>query len=159
MYVFSLGLIPQGICPSQHGTALPSVIVSGLSQAREVRQTRDQETSCRQNEDSGHFKAEGPGSITPFFHSPRVLPWAFIPGDQSLSQVDPPVRILTHHWLTGFPCLSLSQNIFNFPSFTSFVFQQHIILGPVLPILVIQITQILSYDCCSSIIANNSCSI
>ena len=32
MYVFFLGLIPQGIRPSQHRTALPSVIVSGLSQ-------------------------------------------------------------------------------------------------------------------------------
>ena len=70
MYVFLLGLIPQGIRPSQHRTALPSVIASGLSQAREVRQPRDYETSCRQNEDSGYFKAEGRGSITPFFHSP-----------------------------------------------------------------------------------------
>ena len=33
MYVFFLGLIPQGIRPSQHRTALPSVIASGLSQA------------------------------------------------------------------------------------------------------------------------------
>ena len=31
MYVFLLGLIPQGIRPSQHRTALPSVIASGLS--------------------------------------------------------------------------------------------------------------------------------
>ena len=37
----------------------PSVIVSGLSQAREVRQPRDQESSCRQNEDSGYVKAKG----------------------------------------------------------------------------------------------------
>ena len=69
MYVFLLGLIPQGIRPSQHRTALPFVIASGLSQAREVRQPRDQETSCGLNEDSGYFKAEGRGSITPFFHS------------------------------------------------------------------------------------------
>ena len=41
MYVFLLGLIPQGIRPSQHRTALPYVIVSGLSQARDVRQPRD----------------------------------------------------------------------------------------------------------------------
>ena len=34
MYV--LGLIPQGICPSQHRTALPSVIVSGLNLARDM---------------------------------------------------------------------------------------------------------------------------
>ena len=27
MYVFSLGLIPQGIFPSQHRTALPSVML------------------------------------------------------------------------------------------------------------------------------------
>ena len=66
MYVFLLRLIPQGIRPSQHRTALPSVIASGLSQAREVRQPRD----CRQNEDSDYFKAEGRGSITPIFHSP-----------------------------------------------------------------------------------------
>ena len=32
---FFLGSIPQGIHPSQHRTALPSVIVSGLSQAGE----------------------------------------------------------------------------------------------------------------------------
>ena len=32
---FFLGLIPQGMRPSQHRTALPSVIVSGLSQAEE----------------------------------------------------------------------------------------------------------------------------
>ena len=30
MYVFFLGLIPQGIRPSQHRTALLSVIASGL---------------------------------------------------------------------------------------------------------------------------------
>ena len=71
MYVFFLGLIPQGIRPSQHRTALSSVIASGLSQAREVRQPRDWETSCRQNEDSGYFKAEGQGSITPFCYSPQ----------------------------------------------------------------------------------------
>ena len=59
MYVFLLGLILQGIRPSQHGTALPSVIASGPSQAWEARQPRDQETSCRQNEDPGYFKAEG----------------------------------------------------------------------------------------------------
>ena len=41
MYVFLLGLIPQGIRPALHGTALPSVIASGLSQAREVKQPRD----------------------------------------------------------------------------------------------------------------------
>ena len=41
MYVFLLGLIPQGIRPSQNRTALPSVIASGLSQAGEVRQPRD----------------------------------------------------------------------------------------------------------------------
>ena len=41
LVVFFLGLIPQGIRPSQHRTALPSVIASGLSQAREVRQPRD----------------------------------------------------------------------------------------------------------------------
>ena len=73
-----LGLIPQGICPSQHRTALPSVIVSGLRQAGEVRQPRDEETSCRQNEDSGYVKAEGRGSITPFFYSPPSPSlWAF----------------------------------------------------------------------------------
>ena len=70
MYVFLLGLILQGIRPSQPRTALPSVIASGLRQAREVRQPRDEETSCRQNEDSGYFKAEGRESITPFCHSP-----------------------------------------------------------------------------------------
>ena len=59
MYVFFLGLIPEGIRSSQHRTALPSVIVSGLSQAGKVRQPRDQETSCRQNEDSGYLKVEG----------------------------------------------------------------------------------------------------
>ena len=32
---------PWGICPFQHRTAPPSVIVSGLSQAGEVRQPRD----------------------------------------------------------------------------------------------------------------------
>ena len=74
MHVFLLGLIPQGICPSQHRTVLPSVIASGLSQAREVKQPRDYETSCRQNEDSGYFKAEGQGSITCFFHSPPAFP-------------------------------------------------------------------------------------
>ena len=41
MYAFLLGLIPPEISPSQHRTALPSVIVSGLSQAREVRQPRE----------------------------------------------------------------------------------------------------------------------
>ena len=85
MYVFSLGLIPQGIRPSQHGTAPPSVIASGLSQAREVRQLRDYETSCRQNEDSGYFKAEGRGSITPFCHSPPESFPAGLFRDQSLS--------------------------------------------------------------------------
>ena len=38
---YRAGLIPQGIRPSQHRTALPSVIVSGLSQAGEARQPRD----------------------------------------------------------------------------------------------------------------------
>ena len=36
-----LNLITRGIRPFQHRTALPSVIVSGLNQAEEVRQPRD----------------------------------------------------------------------------------------------------------------------
>ena len=88
MYSF-LGLITLG--------NPPSVIVSGLSQAGEVRQPRDWETSCRQNEDLGYVKAEGRGSITPFLHSPSLrAPWW-----PCLSYIIPPVRNLTHHWLTS----------------------------------------------------------
>ena len=36
MYVFLLGMIPQGIRPSQHRTALPSVIVLGFSQVEDA---------------------------------------------------------------------------------------------------------------------------
>ena len=70
---------PQGIIPFQNRSAPPSVIVSGLSQAGEVRQPRDYETSYRQKEDSGSVKAEGRGSITPFLHSPPSPSlWAFL---------------------------------------------------------------------------------
>ena len=70
MYSF-LGLITPGESTVfWNRAALPSVIVSGLSQAGEVRQPKDEETSCRHNEDSGYVKAEGRGSITPFFYNP-----------------------------------------------------------------------------------------
>ena len=59
MYAVFLRLDSPGNPPLPAQTALPSVIVSGLSQAREVRQPRDLETSCRQNEDSSYVKAEG----------------------------------------------------------------------------------------------------
>ena len=65
-----LGLITLGTRPFQYRATPTSGIVSGLSQAGEVRQSRDEETSCRQNEDSGYVKAEGQGSLTPFFYSP-----------------------------------------------------------------------------------------
>ena len=40
-YILSEASSPQGTCPFQHRTALSSVIVSGLSQAGEVRQPRN----------------------------------------------------------------------------------------------------------------------
>ena len=58
MYSF-LSLIAPGNHPFQPRATPPSSIVSGLSQAGEVRQRRDEETSRRQNEDSGYVKAEG----------------------------------------------------------------------------------------------------
>ena len=45
-----------------------------LKSGREVRQPRDWETSCRQNEDSGSVKIEGQGSITPFSMPPKASP-------------------------------------------------------------------------------------
>ena len=99
MYFF-LGVIAPGNCPFQHRTAPTSSIVSGFSRAGEVRQPRDQETSCRQDEDSGYVKAKGRGSITPFFCSP-TSPSLRAPSQLCLSQVIPPLRNLTRHWLTG----------------------------------------------------------
>ena len=74
MYVFLLGLIPQGICPSQHRTALPSVIVSGLSQAREVRQPRDRRLLADRMRTQAISKPRGEGPSPPFATAPRVLP-------------------------------------------------------------------------------------
>ena len=54
-----LGLMAGGTCLFQHRAAPTSGIVLGLSQAGEVRQPRDEETSGRQNADSGYVKAEG----------------------------------------------------------------------------------------------------
>ena len=99
MYSF-LGLITLGNHSFLPGAAPPSSIVSGLSQAGEVRQPRDWETSCRQNEDSGFVKPEGWGSITPFFYSPPS-PSLRAPLWPCLSKVIPPLRNLTCHWLTS----------------------------------------------------------
>ena len=99
-----LGLIALGNFSFLPRAAPPSHIVSGLSQAGEVRQRRDQETFHRQNEGSGYVKAEGQGSITPFFYSP---PSPFLRSlcDHAclscLSQAVPPQRNITHHWLTS----------------------------------------------------------
>ena len=95
-----LGLIAPGNCPFLPRAALPSVIVSGLSQAGEVRQPRHQETSCRQNEDSGYVKDKGRGSIIPFFYIP-LRPSLRDPSWPCLSQVILPLRNLTRHWLTS----------------------------------------------------------
>ena len=46
-------------------------------------------------------KPRGEGPSPSFSTAPRVLPCEVISGDQSLSWVDPPLRNLTHHWLTG----------------------------------------------------------
>ena len=97
-----LGLIAPETSPFQHRATPTSSIVSGLSQAGEVLQPRDQETSCRQNEDSGYVKAEGRGSITPFLYSPPS-PSLRATLQPCLSQVVPPLRNLTRHWLTSHP--------------------------------------------------------
>ena len=54
-----LGLIALGNCPFLPRASQPFGIVSDLSQAGEVRQPRDEQSSYRQNEDSGSVKAEG----------------------------------------------------------------------------------------------------
>ena len=72
MYVFFLGLIPQGIRPSQHRAALPSVIASGLSQAREVRQPRRLLADRMRTQAISKPRGEGPSP--PFSIAPRVLP-------------------------------------------------------------------------------------
>ena len=66
-FIYSfLGLIAPGIRPFQHRIAPPSVIVSGLSQAWEVRQPRDRRLLA----DRG--KGEGPSP--PFSIALPVLP-------------------------------------------------------------------------------------
>ena len=75
MYVFLLGLIPQGIRPSQHRTALPSVIASGLSQAREVRQPRDRRLLADRMRTQAISKPRGEGPSPPLSAAPRVLPY------------------------------------------------------------------------------------
>ena len=85
MYVFFLGLIPQGIRPSQHRTALPSVIASGLSQAREVTSQEIRRLLADRMRTQAISKPRGEGPSPPFATSPQVLPCEFIPGDQSLS--------------------------------------------------------------------------
>ena len=71
MYVFFLGLIPQGIRPSQHRTALLSVIASGLEIRRLLAdRMRTQAIS----------KPRGEGPSIPFSTGPqspslRVYPW------------------------------------------------------------------------------------
>ena len=69
-----LGLIASGNCLFLLRAVPPSGIVSGLSQAGEVRQSRDEETSCRQNEDSGYVKAEDKGPSPPFSIAPKSFP-------------------------------------------------------------------------------------
>ena len=69
-----LGLIPLGICPSQHRTALPSVIVSGLSQAREVRQPRIRRLLADRMRTQAMSKPRGEGPSPPFSIAPGVLP-------------------------------------------------------------------------------------
>ena len=98
MYVFFLGLIPQGILPSQHRTTMPSVIASskGSKVAKRLGDFLQTERGLRL------FQSQGVRVHHPLFpQPPRVLPCEFIPGDRNLSEVDPPLRILTRHWLTG----------------------------------------------------------
>ena len=65
------------------------------------------------------------------------------------------------HYISLFNCivclvfLILSLLYFNFPSFTSPVFQKLTTLDQVLSTLVIQIIYFLCYYCCSSTIVNN----
>ena len=74
MYVFLLGLIPQGIRPSQHRTALPSVIASGLSQAREVTSQEIRRLLADRMRTQAISKPRGEGPSPPFSTAPRVLP-------------------------------------------------------------------------------------
>ena len=85
MYVFFLGLIPQGIHPSQHRTALPSVIASGLSQAREEGSQEIRRLLADRMRTQAISKPSGEGLSPSFSTAPRVLPCELIPGDQSLS--------------------------------------------------------------------------
>ena len=101
MYSF-LGLITPGnpSFPAQGCTTLHRCF--RLKSGRKSKATKRLETSCRQNEDSGYVKAEGQGSITPFFYSPPS-PSLRAPLKPCLSQVIPPLRNLTCHWLTSHP--------------------------------------------------------
>ena len=69
-----LGLIPQGICPSQHRTALPSVIVSGLSQAEEEGSQEIRRLLADRMRTQAMSKPRGKGPSPPFPIAPRVLP-------------------------------------------------------------------------------------
>ena len=85
MYVFFLGLIPQGIHPSQHRTALPSVIASGLSQAREEGSQEIRRLLADRMRTQALSKQRGEGPSPPFSIAPQVLPCKLLPRDQSLS--------------------------------------------------------------------------
>ena len=69
-----LGLIPQGIRPSQHRTAPPSVIVSGLNQAREVGSQEIRRLLADRMRTQAMSKPRGEGPSPPFPIAPRVLP-------------------------------------------------------------------------------------
>ena len=68
-----LGLIPQGICPSQHRTALPSVIVSGLSQAEEEGSQEIRRLLADRMRTQAMSKPRGKGPSPPFSITPQGL--------------------------------------------------------------------------------------